>query len=237
MTSQNQEKDQAYECPACKDSGWIDVKIDGIPYAKKCECVEKKRMERFLEESGIAEAFKGVTFDSFVAWDDRVAEAKAMAMQYVEEFRGIERTRKNSMSLLGQVGAGKTKLGVCVLNALMSQGVAVRYVPYREMVMMLKSNVLDSFEYEKALERFTKPRVLFVDDLYKGMTDADRKYVYDVINARYLAMLPTIVTSELLAGELMRVDTAIGSRIIEMSSEYLYELRGNDLNYRLRGLV
>ncbi|OQA14536.1 MAG: hypothetical protein BWY62_01003 [Firmicutes bacterium ADurb.Bin356] len=96
--------------------------------------------------------------------------------------------------------------------------------------------MLDEYEYAKVCRRFTSPRLLFIDDLYKGAASTDPKYVYDIINARYLAKRPMLITSELHADGLMHIDEAVASRIIEMSRSYIRELRGDGLNYRLRGL-
>ena len=223
-----------YQCQKCKDVGWIETEPD--KRMKKCECLVRKEVERAIAKSGISEAFKQCTFDNFKAWDARVATARGIAEAYSIEFPNIEAGRQNSFALLGEVGSGKTMLGVCVLNSLTKRGVSVLYASYRDIMSELKGNVLDDNEYHRALDRYVKPRVLFIDDLYKGYTQNDPKYVYDVINARYLAKKPIIVTSELNADQLLDIDAAVGSRIIEMSRDYIYWLRGDGLNYRLRGL-
>lgn len=209
--------------------------VDGIERMKFCECRDVKRMQRMIERSGVDNAFKDCAFDKFQPWDGRVAQAKGIAESYVLDFSKVESERQNSFALLGAVGSGKTTLGVCVLNALMKKGISVLYAPFRDMVHELKSNVLDDYAYDQAMQKYTKPRVLYIDDLYKGMTDKDPKYVYDIVNARYLAKKPLIVTSELPANHIVDVDSAVGSRIIEMCRAYIYELTGPNLNYRLRG--
>lgn len=210
--------------------------IDGVERMKECECAAQRKMERLIAKSGISEAFRSCTFENFKPWDGRVAHAKGVAEAYSLEFTNIEAKRENSFALLGEVGSGKTMLGVCVLNSLTKKGVSVLYAPYRDIVSELKGNVLDDEAYRRALDKYTRPRVLFIDDLYKGYTQNDPKYIYDIVNARYLAKRPMIVTSEHNADSLLDIDAAVGSRIIEMSRDYIYELRGAGLNYRLRGL-
>lgn len=207
---------------------------DGYLFSKDCACAIKKRIERMIAKSGITEAFRACTFDSFEDWNDSAREAKRCAMDYVDG--RSKDVSGNSLLLMGDVGSGKTMLGVCVLNAIVNQGISVFYAPYRDMVLSLKGNVLDDEEYNRALEKYTNPKVLFLDDLYKGATPNDPKYVYDVVNARYLARKPMIVTSELSANAILDIDEAVGSRILQMAKGYTYELRGDGLNYRLRGL-
>ena len=55
------------------------------------------------------------------------------------------------------------------------------------------------------------------------------------MNFRYLNGLPVIVSYELGVSELMEVDEAIGSRLVEMCGACLVEMRGKRLNYRLYG--
>ena len=45
-----------------------------------------------------------------------------------------------------------------------------------------------------------------------------------------------IVTSEKTKGELLDFESAIVSRIIEMAESRIIEFKGNELNYRLRGI-
>ena len=226
-----------YKCSKCKDRGY-QIEIDGGGYecARECECRVKARTEMIIAKSGISDAFRACTFDNYHALDEILAGAKATAQAYVEAFDGIEHEQSNSFLLVGEVGSGKTMLGVCILNALTARGISVLYAPYRDMVAALKGNVLDDALYRRELERLIKPRVLFIDDLYKGATQNDPKYMYDVINARYLAKKPIIVTSELNADQMLDKDEAVASRILQMSRNFIYEIRGEGLNYRLRGL-
>ncbi|HOR13250.1 MAG TPA: ATP-binding protein [Clostridia bacterium] len=225
-----------YKCKKCNDTGYISVISEGSSCAQECKCQAIRRMERAIAKSGIADAFKACKFENFIPWDPRVVRAKEIAQKYAKDFLSIENERMNSLALLGAVGCGKTMLGICVLNTLVQDGVDVLYTPYREMVSSLKRSVLDEYEYTNVCRRFINPRILFIDDLYKGRTENDPKYVYDIVNARYLAKSPMIITSELQADGLMQIDEAVASRIIEMSRSYIRELCGDGLNYRLRGL-
>jgi len=233
---ENSTSQSEYKCAKCSDTGYISVIIEGVSYAKECECLIVNKLEAQIAKAGIAQAFKACTFESFEPWEPRVFAAKEIAQRYAKDFLSIERERLNSLSLLGAVGSGKTMLGICVLNTLVRAGVEVLYTPYREMASALKRSVLDEYEYAKVCRRFTSPRLLFIDDLYKGAASTDPKYVYDIVNARYLAKRPMLITSELHADGLMHIDEAVASRIIEMSRSYIRELRGDGLNYRLRGL-
>ncbi len=229
----------AYECEKCNDTEFILYKDEnGSEYAKECDCRQLKITKRLLDKSGITEEFRQKSFGNF---DDRgleiLANAKNKAVEYYMNFSKIENERVNSIVLCGQVGSGKTHLGMALANNLISQKkVGVLYVEYRNLATMLKQNVTDEIKYNEALERCKRARVLFIDDLLKGkVTDADINLLYEIINFRYLNKLPLIISTEKTRTELIEFDEAIASRIIEMSKGYLVELTGKELNYRLYG--
>ncbi|EPZ58923.1 putative aAA ATPase [[Clostridium] sordellii ATCC 9714] len=47
--------------------------------------------------------------------------------------------------------------------------------------------------------------------------------------------MPMIVSCEKGVDELLDIDEAIGSRLIEMSKDYLVEMKGRKLNFRVYG--
>ena len=86
------------------------------------------------------------------------------------------------------------------------------------------------------MSRYKNCKVLLVDDLFKGsITGSDLNMIFEIINHRYFNNLPMIISSEKGRDELLKIDEAIGSRILEMCGEYNIELKGNRLNYRLYG--
>ena len=230
-----------YECEICKDDGVVPV-IDDKGYERytKCKCQIIKRYQQLFERSGISQAFANSSFDNFEKWNGAASMAYEIAFKYSENFNNIAESKSHSLALLGSVGAGKTHLGVAVLNQLMKRNIAVRYTPYREMATRLKQLVTDDEGYEKELKRYTKPDVLFIDDLFKCYTNAEIKYVYEVVNARYIARKPVIITSERYMIDMLDIDSAIGSRLIEMCKENIYEFKEHSKdaqNYRLKGII
>jgi DNA replication protein DnaC len=94
--------------------------------------------------------------------------------------------------------------------------------------------MLDEEFYQNEMHRYKSAPVLYVDDLFKGkITDTDKNIVFEIINFRYLKMLPIIVSTEFSCERLLEFDEAIGSRIIQMCKGYMIELSGLDLNHRL----
>ena len=67
------------------------------------------------------------------------------------------------------------------------------------------------------------------------MSGSDVNIIFELVNHRYFNNLPVIVSSEKSFEELIEIDEAIGSRLIEMSKGYGIEIRGKRLNYRIYG--
>lgn len=229
--------DSRFACKKCKDTEFVFYKdSNGYEYAKECECREMKIAQRLLEKSGISEEFQSKTFTNF---DDRgieaIRKAKETATRYYMDFSSIEKTRYNSIVFMGQVGSGKTHLGMALANNLIKQkNVAVLYMEYRQTATKLKQLITNDYEYNTELNKFKTARVLFIDDMLKGkVTEADVNLLYEIINYRYLNKLPMIISTEKTREELIEFDEAIASRIIEMSKKRIVELEGKELNYRL----
>ena len=73
-----------------------------------------------------------------------------------------------------------------------------------------------------------------VDDLLKGKyTESDINIMCELINYRYLKRLPVIISTEKTQRQLLDVDEALGSRIIEMCKGFIVEFNESG-NYRLR---
>ena len=93
---------------------------------------------------------------------------------------------------------------------------------------------MDSYEYDKLMNTYKNSKVLLVDDLFKGnVTQSDLNIFFEIVNHRYFNNLPMIISTEMLMDELLKVDEAIGSRLMEMCGEYSVELKGSKLNYRI----
>ena len=72
--------------------------------------------------------------------------------------------------------------------------------------------------------------------LFKGsISKSDINIMFELINHRYFNKLPVIVSTELSIENLVNIDEALGSRLIEMSKDFLVGIRNKKLNYRIYG--
>lgn len=223
-------------CEKCGGRGWILYKKDGIDYARPCECQEVMKAKSRLDASGISEEFHKKGFKNF---NDRNMEtlrnARNTAISYCKNFPEIKNTNRNSIIFMGQVGSGKTHLSMAICNNLMDfHKVGVIYMPYREEITKIKQSVKDELNYSRAINKFKTCQVLMIDDLLKGKsTEADVNILFEIINYRYLNMLPVIVSTEKTKDELLDFDEGVMSRVLEMTKDYQIEIIGEQYNYRL----
>lgn len=236
--NRNPIKEPDYECKECKDLEYIIYKDDkDYTYARPCECKKLKEAKRRMANSGISEDDMNKGFNEFLTLNEKQLEsAKATAIKYYSDFHKIKDKRINSILLSGASGRGKTTLGLAIANNLIrNKSIEVVYMSYRDEVTNLKQLIIDEQKYNFRIEKLKNANVLFIDDLLKGrVTESDLNIVYEIINYRYLAKLPLIISTEKTLDELMRFDEAIGGRIIEMSKNYIVTLNKSVPNYRLR---
>lgn len=225
-----------YKCPECMDVGWVLRKDgSGNDYAERCACWGREEARRLMRLSGVSPEFQGKGFENFNTGNHpQLVNAKSKSIGYLESFREREKTRHNSIMFCGQVGSGKTHLGIAVCNKLMDQNIAVSYMAYRNAITRIKQVMTDEAEYNRALRPYIHARVLYIDDLLKGrVTESDVNILYEIVNYRYMNSLPLIISTEQPIEGLIGFDEAIGSRIVEMCRGNIVQLHGKDLNYRM----
>ncbi|MDO4301810.1 MAG: ATP-binding protein [Clostridia bacterium] len=225
-----------YECPECRDTGFIQFTTDeGRISVRECSCQAVKQSKQLMEQSGISREFNSKGFKNFDTKNiPQLIIAKRKAINYFKEFKDVEQTRNNSIMFCGQVGSGKTHLGVAISRSLMSKNIAVIYMAYRNAITKIKQVLIDSTDYYHEISRYSQARVLYIDDFLKGkVTEADVNIVYEIVNYRYMNNLPLIISTEKSLDEIITFDEAIGSRIIEMCRGNIVHLQGKELNHRL----
>lgn len=228
------------DCPKCKNRGTVAFpKGDGSIFTRECGCMRARRCFWEMERSGLKNSIRELTFEAFTATEPWQQALKAGAMAYVEKPEGW-------LLFCGQSGSGKTHLATAVCRARLLAGDEVRYMSWRDRVAELKALSLDSDRREALLDGYKKAQLLYIDDLYKvgrapdgsvNPSGADVSLAFEMINYRYINRLPTVISTERLPRELVDIDEATGSRILERAEKNSYAVeRDQKRNYRLRGV-
>ncbi len=202
-----------------------------------CECRKIRIAEDKLKASGVSEEFRKKRFENF-NYENSIEsmEAYVKTKNYSKNFNIIKLSNNNSIMLLGQVGSGKTHLAMAVSNIMLDNSIGVIYMPYRSVITRIKQSVTDEENYQKEVNIYKNAEVLLIDDLFKGrITEADINIIYEIVDYRYFKNLPMIITTEKTIEDLVEIDEAIGSRLYEKSKNYIIEMKGKKLNYRIYG--
>lgn len=206
----------------------------------ECECHKKSKIMSLWEKSGISLENRDMVFENYNIHNEMAKLMKLKAIEYFKNFETIKKERNNSLAFLGQPGAGKTHLTVAIATRFIDKGINVIYFQFRDAITKLKQNITNENVYQNMMDKYKKIPVLLIDDLFKKgkreepVAGADIRAMFEIINYRYINHLPIIVSSELSSDDLIEIDEALGSRIIQMCKNYLVIVKGKDNNYRLK---
>ena len=235
--SRNSKITSSYKCDKCRDTGWILVPQERYnDLAIKCECQKPEAIRNNIERSGLKDKMSEYTFSGYMPWNEASIFAKKVAIKYFKDFKNYKNTRENSILLCGQVGSGKTHLATAIALNFLEDNKKVIYMSYRDEITYIKQIILDRNAYIKAIDKFKKCEILFIDDLFKGkVNESDINIMFEIVNYRYLNYLPMIISSEWMLENLLEFDEATASRIFEMCRKFIVQIpNNNDYNYRLR---
>ena len=147
--------------------------------------------------------------------------------KFVENFPTFKEEGKGLL-LFGTVGTGKTFLAACAANALIDMGIPCLVTNFARIANEVQGLFEGKQEYYDNLNKFP---LLVIDDLSaERKTEYMQEIVFNVIDARYRANLPLIVTTNLTREELLHPSDLnyqrIFSRLFEMCTPI--EVTGKD---------
>lgn len=154
---------------------------------------------------------------TFETDDGKSRKLSKVARNYVENFKELHLAGKGLL-LYGGVGVGKTFAAVCIANALIDKGTPCMVTSFTRLLNVIGGIFEGKQEQIDQLNSFP---LLVIDDLAtQRSTEYAEELVYNVIDSRYRAGLPLIVTTNLTGAQLQNPDTAqkqrIYSRLYEM---------------------
>ena len=141
-----------------------------------------------------------------------------MAKRYAENWKKVK-AENLGLLLWGDVGTGKSFLAACIANALLEKGVPVLMTNFSKILNQMGAMYSDErYRYIASFNRFS---LLIIDDLgIERNTEYALEQVYAVVDERYKAGLPLIITTNLTISQLRNPEDVaharIYSRILEM---------------------
>ena len=211
--SEEEEGTEPAACAICGDFGWVRVEVSiNHPYFGKvipCRCQQREddpsrlaRLQRYSNMGSLTRLnFQATKLEGRGAdTEDRdlFRQAYERALAFAEGPMGW-------LVLSGPSGCGKTHLAAAIANRVVERGQPVFFVFVPDLLDHLRSSFTPTSEvsYDQFFEQVRNTPFLVLDDLGgHSSTPWAQEKLYQILNHRYTAQLPTVITLGLAVEEL-----------------------------------
>nr|MBC7244921.1 ATP-binding protein [Chloroflexota bacterium] len=237
------EQESAEACPICRGVGYFRRDVPpGHPdfgRAIPCQCkireMEQRRLQDLLRASNLG-LLTRMTFDTFVPeghglnpqMQENLRKAYEKARAYAEHPRGW-------LILKGGYGCGKTHLAAAIANYQVELGRPVLFVVVPDLLDHLRAAFApgSASSFDQRFEAVRTAPLLILDDLgTQSSTSWAQEKLYQILNFRYNAQLPTVITTNC---ELEDLDPRLRSRLVELEWSAMIHILAPD--YRASAVV
>lgn len=177
------------------------------------------RIEKLKKNSLMDEKFRRTTFDTFEVIKEN-ARVHKICTRYAENFG--EMVEKNQGLLFyGPVGTGKSFAAACIANYLLDQMTPVVMTSFVKILQNVQS--FKEEEEQKFINRMNGAKLLIIDDLgAERNTDFALEKVYNIIDSRYRAKMPLVLTTNLSLKQMQETMDIRYARIYDRIFEMCY---------------
>lgn len=179
---------------------------------------EREQRASKQRSAGIPARFANCTFDNYVVGNPKQRKALDTAKAFAENFKARQEAG-NGLVFCGSVGSGKTHLGCAIANHLLDCGRTALYVTVSDLIREIR----DTWRHESrrsessVIARYREVGLLILDEIgVQFSTENERNQLFDVLDARYREMRPTIIASNLNGAGLKE---CLGERLFDRLTE------------------
>lgn len=210
-------------CPICHGLGFItrDVPVGHPDFGRAipCQCrleeLEAARLSDLRRASNLG-MLSHMTFDSFLP--DGIGlnpEKQRNLRQAFSQARSFAESPIGWLILKGDYGCGKTHLAAAIANYRIEHSQPALFVVVPDLLDHLRATFSPTSEitYDERFESVKTTPLLILDDLgtHAASPWAEEK-LYQILNHRYNAQLPTVITTN---HELEEIDLRLRSRMVD----------------------
>lgn len=236
-------------CGECHTRKQTEVKLFGEIKRPYCSCkCETERRNAEKEQRKQAElqreinkmrqmAFPKEEREKMQQWtfanDDMTNERITKAMQnYVDNFDELKKQGKGLL-LYGMCGTGKTYAACEVANALIDKGYSVMVTNFARVINSLQA----TFEKQECIDNLNRYSLLVIDDLgIERDTPFAKEQVYNIIDSRYRAGLPMIITTNLSIDKIKSPEDIENIRIYDRILERCFPIEVTGISRRRKAV-
>lgn len=192
---------------------------------RRKEAEERKkameRIERLKSASLIDDKLRDARLCTFQKDTDN-QKVYVLAERYVERFDEMYQKRQGLL-FWGTVGTGKSYTAACIANELLERNIPVVMTSF---VKILQNIQGDQEEERVFMSRLNDARLLIIDDLgTERNTDYALEKVYNIIDSRYRAGKPLILTTNMTVREMQENTDIRYKRIYDRIFEMCFPVR------------
>ena len=212
------------DCPHCGGVGFLrlDVPLGHEKFGKlePCVCrageIAANARQRLYEMSNL-ERLSHLTFENFQRTGNPKAEfvspqEVASLSDALELSQTFAKDLKGWLLLEGSYGCGKTHLAAAIANECVQRGIPTLFITVPDLLDSLRFAYNDpETTFEQRFEDIRSADLLVMDDFgTQNATPWAQEKLFQIINARYINKLPTVITTNLILDE---IESRIRSRL------------------------
>ena len=196
-------------CRVCKDHGFVrrDLPVDHPEFgqAVPCSCQEGQLRDRIRRRSNLGHLARK-TFDTFKPdGRDGPLQHSADAFEACKTFAQNPKDDLPWLVLSGPSGCGKTHLAAAISNRQIELGKDVFFAVVPDLLDYLRATFgpASDVTYDELFEAIRNTPLLILDDLgMQSDTSWAQEKMFQVLNHRFNAELPTVITTSYSVDEL-----------------------------------
>jgi len=207
-------------CPICGGAGYVRLKVSlgdrrfgkGIPCICKRKQIEEKRLATLRKASNL-QHLKRMTFESFQTNGYGSPQISLALEDALHTARQFSADPEGWLVFTGSYGCGKTHLAAAIANHRVQRGLQVLFVVVPDLLDHLRAAYAPSspVTYDQRFEQIRNVQLLILDDLgTQNTTPWAAEKLYQLLNYRYNAELPTVITTSQTLDDL---DPRLASRL------------------------
>lgn len=223
---------------------WFDGKPKKVPVMCKCraekERLKKEQMQKEEEMRSIQRAkvssmmddtFRTACFANYQIRNGNERHLK-VAKKYCIEFSKMYE-RNQGLLFWGTVGTGKSYTAACIANYLLEANTSVVMTSFVRILQEMQG--FDREREETFTNKLNSVKLLIIDDLgAERNTDYALEKVYGIIDNRYRARKPLILTTNLTLRQMQEATDIRYARIYDRIFEMCYPMEFSGVSWRKR---
>ncbi len=229
-------------CPLCHGTGFVrlDVPVGHPQFGKAVACackrraVREKRLARLLKASNLQHLHR-MTFEAFQTNGYGAPEISIALKEAVDTARDFALQPSGWLIFTGSYGCGKTHLAAAVANHCVEHDMAVLFVAVPDLLDYLRATYApdSSTTYDDRFDQVRNVELLILDDLgTQNTTPWAAEKLYQILNYRHNAELPTVITTNQSLGD---VDPRLASRLRDQELVRTIPIYAPDYRARIKG--